>query len=135
MTMAKLLPEQIAALAALANGIIPSDAIDDGAASVDAATRLAAKIEAGMNSGVYINGLDRAARLSAERFIKPVAELAVDDVEALVREIKATDPAFYKQLRLDVSAMYLSDPAVWTRIGFPGPSTATGGYPDFDQEQ
>jgi len=34
-----------------------------------------------------------------------------------------------------VSAMYLSDPAVWERIGFPGPSTAAGGYPDFDQPQ
>ena len=31
--------------------------------------------------------------------------------------------------------MYLRDPAVWQRIGFPGPSTASGGYDDFDQPQ
>src|ERR1041385_3923811 len=36
---------------------------------------------------------------------------------------------------MDVAAMYLSDPGVWQRIGFPGPSTASGGYPDFDQPQ
>ncbi|MEY2427611.1 MAG: hypothetical protein QOJ40_496, partial [Verrucomicrobiota bacterium] len=44
-------------------------------------------------------------------------------------------PSFFKQLRMDVSALYLSDPAVWQRIGFPGPSTASGGYPDFDLPQ
>jgi hypothetical protein len=44
-------------------------------------------------------------------------------------------PAFFKQLRMDVSALYLSDPEVWQRIGFPGPSTDRGGYPDFDQPQ
>ena len=29
---------------------------------------------------------------------------------------------------MDVCALYLSDPAVWRRIGFPGPSAETGGY-------
>jgi hypothetical protein len=29
----------------------------------------------------------------------------------------------------------MSDPGVWQRIGFPGPSTEAGGYPDFDQPQ
>jgi hypothetical protein len=28
---------------------------------------------------------------------------------------------------------YLSDPAVWLRIGFPCPSSENGGHPDFDQ--
>jgi hypothetical protein len=42
---------------------------------------------------------------------------------------------FFRQLRMDVCALYLSDPGVWARIGFPGPSTAQGGYPDFDQPQ
>jgi len=44
-------------------------------------------------------------------------------------------PGFFKQLRMDVAALYLGDPGVWRRIGFPGPSTDTGGYPDFDQPQ
>jgi len=29
----------------------------------------------------------------------------------------------------------MSDPGVWHRIGFPGPSSDRGGYPDFDQPQ
>ena len=32
-------------------------------------------------------------------------------------------------------ALYLSDMGVWQRIGFPGPSSQSGGYPDFDQPQ
>jgi hypothetical protein len=36
---------------------------------------------------------------------------------------------------MDVCALYLSDPAVWQRIGFPGPSADSGGHPDFDQPQ
>ena len=45
------------------------------------------------------------------------------------------EPGFFKQLRMDTCALYLSDPGVWARIGFPGPSSAQGGYPDFDQPQ
>ena len=44
-------------------------------------------------------------------------------------------PDFFRQLRMDACASYMSDPGVWQRIGFPGPSTDTGGYPDFDQPQ
>src|SRR5256885_84364 len=42
---------------------------------------------------------------------------------------------FFKHLRMDVWGLYLSDAEVWGRIGFPGPSVQTGGYPDFDQPQ
>jgi hypothetical protein len=49
--------------------------------------------------------------------------------------VAATDPAFFRQLRLDTTTLYLSDPAVWTRIGFPGPSIETGGHADFDRPQ
>jgi hypothetical protein len=34
---------------------------------------------------------------------------------------------------MDVPALYLSDPGVSRRIGFPGPSIEVGGYPDFDR--
>jgi hypothetical protein len=34
-----------------------------------------------------------------------------------------------------VCALYLSDAGVWQRIGFPGPSSASGGHPDYDQPQ
>ena len=49
--------------------------------------------------------------------------------------LREQQPGFFKQLRMDVCALYLSDPGVWARIGFPGPSSAQGGYPDFDRPQ
>jgi len=51
-----------------------------------------------------------------------------------IEALRERAPAFFKQLRMDVSALYLSDPKVWERIGFPGPSAAAGGYPDFEQK-
>ena len=42
---------------------------------------------------------------------------------------------FYRTLRADVCFVYMTDPEVCRRIGFPGPSTSTGGYPDFDRPQ
>jgi len=126
---------QKSALAVLTNGIIPADDRDSGAAVVDAAGKIAAKVEAGVNAAVYLSGIDVADRLSRTHFEKPVTELTPAEVHALVGMVKSEVPGFYKQLRLDVTALYLSDPGVWTRIGFPGPSTASGGYPDFDHPQ
>ncbi|HEY7118756.1 MAG TPA: gluconate 2-dehydrogenase subunit 3 family protein [Tepidisphaeraceae bacterium] len=130
-------PQDTAALAALANGIIPADATDAGAASVNAGPRLADKLRAGPTAAVlYRLGLDTAAKLSAERFAKPLDQLTPQQIHDLLGQLRDTAcPAFFKQLRMDVCALYLADPAVWRRIGFPGPSTATGGYPDFDQPQ
>ena len=42
---------------------------------------------------------------------------------------------YFRQLRMDVCALYLSDAGVWQRMGFPGASSEAGGYPDFDQPQ
>ncbi len=126
---------QLAALAALANGIIPADAIDAGAQEVKAAEQIAARITAGVNAGVYRQGLILAESLAAERYGRGVDALAPADVHDLLAELRDRLPGFFKQLRLDVSALYLSDPGVWRRIGFPGPSTESGGYPDFDQPQ
>ena len=126
---------QRSALAILANGIIPADDRDDGAAVVDAGGKIAAKVEAGVNASVYVAGLDVADRLCRSHFEEPITELMPSEVHALVGRIKAEAPGFYKQLRLDVTALYLSDPGVWQRMGFPGPSTALGGYIDFDKPQ
>lgn len=126
---------QKSALAILANGIIPADHRDDGAAAVDAGGKIAAKVEAGVNAGAYLSGLDAAERLSRAEFEKPIADLSRAEVHQLVAGLRAEVAGFYKQLRLDVTALYLSDRGVWQRIGFPGPSTASGGYSDFDQPQ
>lgn len=127
--------EYAGALAVLANGIIPADDVDEGAASVAAGDRLAGKIAAGVNAGLYRQGLDAAHAIAAERFGVELESLSSEQVHELIGTLREALPGFYKQLRMDVSALYLSDPAVWQRIGFPGPSTASGGYPDFDQEQ
>jgi Gluconate 2-dehydrogenase subunit 3 len=127
--------DQLAALAALANGIIPADEIDAGAAEVNASARLAERIHNGVNTALYEQGLATAATLAQEKHGRPVAKLTPPQIHELLAILRDRLPTYFKQLRLDVSALYLSDPGVWQRIGFPGPSTATGGYPDFDQPQ
>src|SRR5262249_61663032 len=66
---------------------------------------------------------------------RAILELDMPQMHELLGLLREQQPAFFKQLRMDVCALYLSDPGVWARIGFPGPSTAQGGYPDFDQPQ
>ena len=70
-----------------------------------------------------------------EQHGRNVRELNAAEVHELLASLRDRLPVFFKQLRMDVSALYLSDPGVWRRIGFPGPSIASGGYPDFDQPQ
>lgn len=126
---------RLAILAALANGIIPPDDRDAGVAAVDAGGRLLARIQSGINSGMYLKGIETAQSLAAELSGCDVSELNAEELHALIGRLRDCEPAFFKQLRMDVAAIYLSDPGVWQRIGFPGPSIQTGGYPDFDQPQ
>jgi hypothetical protein len=127
--------EASAVLAALANGIIPADGRDAGAAAVDAGPRLAEKLAAGANTALYRSGLAAAEVLAQARFGCGPAALDAARLHALLDALREQRPAFLRQLRADVCALYLSDPGVWARIGFPGPSTAQGGYPDFDRPQ
>src|SRR2546421_6624827 len=127
--------KQIATLIALANGIIPPDKTDDGAAAVNAGERLAQRIQSGVNANLYLRGLEIATALAKETYARDVHELNPQEIHQLIAGVREKIPAFFKQLRMDVCALYLSDPEVWQRIGFPGPSTASGGYPDFDQPQ
>jgi hypothetical protein len=133
--MTLLTPAQLGTLAVLANGIVPADELDAGAASVHAAPRLGEKISAGVNGALYLKGLDLAESVAAEKYNGATAELTAAQVHDLLTHLRDTLPAFFKQLRMDVSAFYLSDPDVWRRIGFPGPSSASGGYPDFARPQ
>jgi hypothetical protein len=128
-------PDQLAALAALANGIIPADELDAGAAEVNAAGKIAERIANGINASLYQQGLATAEALARERYNRSVAQLTAAEIHDLLAAVRDHLPAFFKQLRLDITAHYLSDPGVWQRIGFPGPSTVAGGYPDFDQPQ
>ena len=127
--------DEAVVLAALANGIIPADTRDAGAAAVSAGPRLAEKLAAGVNPALYRSGLAAAAALARTRFGRAVSALDAAQVHQVLEALREQQPAFFRQLRTDVCALYLSDPSVWERIGFPGPSTAQGGYPDFDQPQ
>ncbi|MDB6035698.1 MAG: betaine-aldehyde dehydrogenase [Verrucomicrobiales bacterium] len=131
----QLTSTQLATLAALANGIIPPDHRDDGAASVEAASRLAARIQAGTNAALYLQGIQTAEALALKLHGRILSELTPSQVHPLLGALQDQIPAFFKQLRIDVSALYLSSPDVWQRVGFPGPSALSGGYPDFDQPQ
>ena len=123
------------ALTALANAIIPPDERDAGAAAVDAGPRLAERMRDGPQAALYEQGLRTARELCAAVFGRPVTALTPSELHELTQQVAATDPAFFRQLRLDTTTLYLSDPAVWARIGFPGPSIETGGHPDFDRPQ
>ena len=129
--MATLTPGQLATLTALADGIIPADDVDGGAAVVNAGVRLGERIAAGVNAPLYLRGLDLAQSVAGEKYHLSAANLSQAQVHELLGHLREVLPAFFKQLRMDVSALYLGDPDVWRRIGFPGPSTVTGGYPDF----
>ena len=133
--MSPQVTEEAAILAALANGIIPADARDAGAAAVSAGPRLAEKLAAGVNTALYRAGLAAATTLAQTQFRRAISDLDVAQMHELLGLLREQQPAFFKQLRMDVCALYLSDPEVWGRIDFPGPSTAQGGYPDFDQPQ
>src|SRR5687768_16743452 len=106
-----------AALTALASGIIPADETDEGAKSVNAGPRLADKVGSGPTADLYRRGLALATAAAQERYGVSVSELNGDQVYALLALIRASNPAFFKQLRADVSGLYLSDPRVWRRIG------------------
>ncbi len=122
-------------LTALANAIIPPDARDAGAAAVDAGPRLADRMQNSPQAALYARGLRTANELCARQFGRPITALTPAELHELTQQVAAIEPPFFRQLRLDTTTLYLSDPAVWTRIGFPGPSIETGGHPDFDRPQ
>ena len=127
--------KDIATLAVLANGIIPADDRDAGAAAVHAGPGIAERMRRSPYAYLYVDGLNAAYELAREMFAKAVDGLDAAQVSQLLTALSVRSPAFFRQLRADVCALYLSDPGVWQRIGFPGPSSDTGGYSDFDQPQ
>ena len=135
MTETPITLTDIATLAALANGIIPADARDAGAAAVHAGPGIAERMRRSPYGPVYVAGLRAAQELAKTRFAKAVPELDAAQRHELLTASSIQSPMFFRLLRADVCALYLSDPGVWQRIGFPGPSADTGGHPDFDQPQ
>lgn len=135
MTETPITLTDVATLATLANGIIPADERDAGAAAVHAGPGIAERMRRSPHGQVYVDGLKAAHELAKTMFAKAVRELDAAQMHEVLTALSIQSPAFFRQLRADVCALYLSDAGVWQRIGFPGPSTDTGGYPDFDQPQ
>lgn len=135
MTETNISLNDIATLATLAGGIIPADDRDAGAAAVHAGPGIAERMRRSPYADVYVEGLKAARELAREMFVQAVDELNAAQLFELLTALSARSPAFFRQLRADVCALYLSDAGVWQRIGFPGPSSDSGGYPDFDQPQ
>jgi hypothetical protein len=135
MTRVPITLQTIAALRVLANGIIPADERDAGAAVVHAGVGIAERMRSNGSGQVYVQGLQQAHALAQGLFTKAVPELDATQVQQLLESLATQSPGFFRQLRADVCALYLSDAGVWERIGFPGPSTTLGGHPDFDQPQ
>lgn len=127
--------DDIAVITALANGIIPPDEHDWGAAAVHAGPTIAGRIRLSPYADVYLSGLADARTLSESMFGTKIQDIGANQMHELLGKLRDDSPDFFRQLRSDVCVFYLSDPGVWQRIGFPGESTDSGGYPDFDQPQ
>src|SRR5262249_21117121 len=103
----------IADLAALANGIIPADDRDAGAAVVHAGPSIAERMRRSPLAHIYTDGLAAARKYSAEVIGKSIPELNAAEILQLLTHLRDQSPAFFRQIRADVCALYLSDAGVW----------------------
>jgi len=131
----RLSQNQIAALEALAKGIIPGDQRDAGVSALNAGEHLAKKLEVNPFSSLLMDGVRFAESESVARFGQSVDKLSPEALHQLLGVVRDRAPALFKFVRMETCALYLSQPKTWERIGFPGPSIEQGGYPDFDREQ
>src|SRR5689334_1816982 len=109
----KLSVDEIAALSALANGIVPADERDAGAAAVHAGPAIAERVRRGVNGPLYAEGLRTAEGMALEKFNRSVSELSPREMHELIGALEKASPRFFRQLRADVCSLYMSDPAVW----------------------
>src|SRR5258705_11738637 len=101
MTSESISLQDIAALTTLANGIIPPDGSDAGAARVHAGGTLAEKVRAGVNATVYAQGLADAKDIASEQCGRSVEALAPQELHLGLRELQSKSPGFFKKLRID----------------------------------
>ncbi len=126
---------EISTLGILAQGIIPGDHRDGGAAGVHAGPGIAERMRRSVYGFIYTQGLRDAEEIAAKLFGRAIKELDEREVHHLLGILRQETPHFFRLLRADVCALYLGDPGVWQRIGFSGPSAHVGGHPDFNLPQ
>ena len=90
----------------LSNAIIPPDARDAGAAAVDAGPRLAERMRDSSQAAVYDQGLRTAQELCAGQFGRPITALTPSELDELTQQVAATEPTFFRQLRLDTTTLF-----------------------------
>ncbi len=94
--------DDIGTLAALANGIIPADDRDAGAAMVHAGPSIAERMRRSPSAHVYVEGLHAARALAHERFGRDVRKLDAGAIRELLEAIRDQLPGFFRLLRADV---------------------------------
>ena len=125
----------ILTLGILAQGIIPADQRDHGAAGVHAGPGIAERMRRSVYGFIYTQGLRDTEEITAKIYGRAIRDLDEHEVHHLLGLLRQEAPHFFRLLRADVCALYLSDPGVWQRIGFSGPSAQVGGHPDFNLPQ
>jgi hypothetical protein len=143
-----LTDQHVAIIDAAAEAIIPADDFDAGVAPLGPGQVIATRVRYQAQAAqLYVRGLAaleqsvtimfpgrRFGDLSlAERGRVLTAMRNGAAPGAAWREVSSQD--FYRALRGDICFVYTTDPEVCRRLGFPGPSTTAGGYPDHHRPQ
>lgn len=140
---------QIATLAAAAEAIIPGDEFDGGVAALSPGHAIATRVRYQEHiASLYLKGLKGLDDSVAIMFWggRKFADLRLVERRRVLQAIRrgaapgagwreVSSQSFYNTFRADVCFVYMTDPEVCQRIGFPGESTARGGYPDYAQRQ
>ena len=80
--------DDIGALAALADGIIPADERDAGASLVHAGPSIAERMRRSPSAQVYVDGLRAARVFASERFGQEVRELNASQMRELLTALQ-----------------------------------------------
>lgn len=135
-------------LEALASTMIPPDDFDAGVQEMGfvSVVEMRARYEAGREA-LYVTALQAVDQMARSEYNKPdFVDLSPVERTALLEAVRQNQAngadwagvkpsSFFSALWEDVVFLYCTHPDTWQRIGFPGPSFETGGYPDFDQPQ
>jgi ribosome-associated toxin RatA of RatAB toxin-antitoxin module len=135
-------------LEALASTMMPADEFDAGVQDLGfiSLAEMRSRYEAGRET-LYATALDAVDKMAQAMFDKPYfVDLTPADRAALLDAVRQgrvngevwghVEPStFFGALWEDVIFLYCTHPDTWRRIGFPGPSFDTGGYPDYSKPQ
>lgn len=141
--------DQIATIDAAAEAIIPGDEFDGGVIELNPGYVIATRVRYQEDiADLYLKGLKGIEDSVAIMFGKErkFADLSLEERSRILKAMRrgvapgagwrdVSSQKFYTTLRSDVCFIYMTDPEVCQRIGFPGESTLKGGYPDYAEPQ